>query len=473
MTQHKYKYLLKNIGLLTISNFGTKLLSFFLVPLYTSILSTADYGTYDLYNTTIGLLIPILTVNIQESVLRFSLGENKDKEAQIFSYGVQLTGISSLIIAAFVCINQAVGGFKIITDYPIYFLLMYVSTAFYNVMSNFARGIDRIADVSIAGIFSSLAGFGLNVLLLVYVKIGLDGYFIASIASAVVPCIYLAVRTKLHQYLVFHAIDKQIKHDMIAYSAPLVLNAIGWWINNASDRYIVTWFCGVDVNGVYSVGYKIPAILNVFQTIFNQAWLLSSVREFDSEDKDGFFAKIYSIYNFLMVFVCAFIIIFTRFIANILYAKDFYSAWQYVPFLTISIVFGAVSGVIGGVFAAAKDSKIFSYSTLLGGAVNTGLNFLLVWRIGAIGAAIATAISYAVVWIVRLRYVKSHMELNIYLGRDIVGYCLLLVMTGLLFMFKESIIYYALECALFLILLLLYRQEMRGVLNRVKPRFKR
>jgi O-antigen/teichoic acid export membrane protein len=53
--QGKYKYLAKNIGLLTLSNFATKLLSFFLVPLYTSILTTADYGTYDLFNTTVGV----------------------------------------------------------------------------------------------------------------------------------------------------------------------------------------------------------------------------------------------------------------------------------------------------------------------------------------------------------------------------------------------------------------------------------
>lgn len=72
----RYKYLLKNIGLLTISNFATKFLSFFLVPLYTNILTTTEYGTYDIFNTTIGVLLPILTLNIQEAVMRFSI-DNK------------------------------------------------------------------------------------------------------------------------------------------------------------------------------------------------------------------------------------------------------------------------------------------------------------------------------------------------------------------------------------------------------------
>ena len=70
---NRYQYLIKNIGVLTLSNFATKLLSFFLVPLYTNVLTTTEYGTYDLFHTTISMLVPILTLNIQESVLRFAL----------------------------------------------------------------------------------------------------------------------------------------------------------------------------------------------------------------------------------------------------------------------------------------------------------------------------------------------------------------------------------------------------------------
>jgi O-antigen/teichoic acid export membrane protein len=69
----RYTYLAKNIGLLALSNFATKTLSFFLVPLYTAVLSTSDYGIYDLFYTTVGVLLPILTLNIQEGVLRYAL----------------------------------------------------------------------------------------------------------------------------------------------------------------------------------------------------------------------------------------------------------------------------------------------------------------------------------------------------------------------------------------------------------------
>ena len=76
----KYKYLLKNIGLVTINNFTSKILAFLLVPLYTNVLSTAEYGTYDLYTTTAFLLIPILSVDIAEALVRFLLDENVDEK---------------------------------------------------------------------------------------------------------------------------------------------------------------------------------------------------------------------------------------------------------------------------------------------------------------------------------------------------------------------------------------------------------
>ena len=72
----KYSDLSKNALLFTVSSFGTRVISFLFVPLYTYVLSTKDYGNIDIITTTVQLLIPILTLNIQDAILRFSL----DKE---------------------------------------------------------------------------------------------------------------------------------------------------------------------------------------------------------------------------------------------------------------------------------------------------------------------------------------------------------------------------------------------------------
>ena len=65
---------------------------------------------------------------------------------------------------------------------------------------------------------------------------------------------------------------------MVKFSFPLIFSVIAWWINNASDRYILTWITGISVSGLYAISYKIPNLLSTFQNIFAQAWSISEVK---------------------------------------------------------------------------------------------------------------------------------------------------------------------------------------------------
>lgn len=462
----KYKYLLKNIGLLTLSNFATKLLSFFLVPLYTSVLSTEEYGTYDLFYTTSYLMIPILSINLVESVIRFCLDNSKDKK-EVISISAKITLTGLIPFAALISVNAVFNIFEAFNTYLIFFVFMYLSIGLNQFVFNVARGLDRVKSISIAGVLNTAVMLSLNLLLLLKFKLGINGYFIAYISGLLTSALFLIFDTKIWRYISFKSKNKLLKKEMVSYSAPLMVNSISWWINNSSDRYIVIAMCGMAANGIYSVGYKIPSILNIFQSIFNQAWILSSVKEFDPEDKDGFFAKTYKVYNCLLVTVCSLIIIFTKVLAKFLYANDFYEAWKYVPFLTISIIFGALSGHLGGIFSAVKASKTFSRTTIIGAVTNIVLNIILIHFIGTIGAAVATMISYVVVWAMRIFYTKKYIKLRLNLKKDIFIYILLIVQSVLFFIISNNILLYICEFALLLIIAATYRNEIKLFLQKI------
>lgn len=467
----KYKYFVKNVGLLAISQFGAKMLSFFLVPLYTNILTTEEYGTYDLFNTTVNLLLPILTVNIAESTLRFSIDKEIDRKG-IFSISIKFVSIGSGIVVGLLLLNNFFHLIPIVNQYSIYFLLLFVVTALNGVVTYFARGIDKVADTSVSGIICSAVIIGLNILFLVSFKWGIIGYFLANILGLLAQTLYLIIRIKMWRFFDLKIIKKSLQKEMVSYSKPIIANSIAWWVNNASDRYIVTWLCGVAENGIYSVGYKIPSILNILQSIFNQAWILSAVKDFDSEDEGSFFTQMYYIYNIGMVCVCSVLIILTRFLAKILYAKDFYLAWKFVPFLLISVVFGALSGYLGGIFSAVKDSKIYAKSSAIGAVVNIILNIILVKVFGAIGAAIATAISYWIVWIIRVYQSKKYMNIKYNLRRDYFVYILLVLQTILLLLEEsETILLYTGEIVLFSLIVFLFRKELNYITSFIRKIF--
>ena len=104
MKENKYKYLVKNTGFLAISSFSSRILVFLLVPFYTSILSTSEYGIFDLASTTAQLLMPILTLNIYEGVTRFLMQEENDPKS-IISVGMKYITIGSVLFAFFIYVT--------------------------------------------------------------------------------------------------------------------------------------------------------------------------------------------------------------------------------------------------------------------------------------------------------------------------------------------------------------------------------
>lgn len=462
---NRYKYLFKNIGLLTLSSFASKLLSFFLVPLYTNILTTIEYGTYDLFNATIGVLLPVLTLNIQESVLRFSL-DKKYSRKSIVSIATRYFLSSNAIVLAGLVINGALGISNIAKQYAVFFFLMFLTQSLSGMMTMYIRGIDKVADLAVSSVIASFATICFNILFLLFFKWGLEGYFLANILGPLIQSIYLMLKSHVIRDASPREQFSEEKKVMLDYCKPMIANSIAWWINNTSDRYVVVFFVGLAENGIYSVASKIPSILNIFQSIFNQAWTLSAVRDFDPEDKSGFFTNTYKAYNCMMTIICSMIIIADQFLAKFLYAKDFFVAWKYVPWLTISIVFGAMSGYIGGFFSAVKNSKIFAQSTFAGAITNIILNLILTPLMGALGAAIATAISYIIVWGIRYWHSKKYIKLRINVLRDVISYMFLIVQSVVLLMIQKIGILYVVEVTLFLIIVALYEKDILEILHK-------
>ena len=70
--------LAKNTAILTVGRLCTQCISFFLLPLYTAILSTEEYGTFDLLVTYSTLLLPLVNWQLDQGLFRFMLDYSKD-----------------------------------------------------------------------------------------------------------------------------------------------------------------------------------------------------------------------------------------------------------------------------------------------------------------------------------------------------------------------------------------------------------
>lgn len=410
---NRSKYLIKNVGILTISNFASKILVFLLVPLYTSILSTDEVGIYDLVISTIQLVFPILTLNIVDALMRFLMDKSKSRE-EVASIGIRYVVTSLLPVLLFLIIASKIDALSRIHGFEIFIFLYYLFNCFNQYMIQFAKGIEKVSAMGVAGVLGTVTMLTANIVLLLVVKAGLPGFFVANILGQAIPATYLFFRTKLWSYISFGSINKSLRKEMLIYCVPLIATAVGWWVNSASDKYVVSFICGVAANGILSVSYKIPAIINTLQSIFTQAWQISAVKEYGEKGTSEFYGRTFNILNVFMAAACSVLIIMAKPIGHVLYQKEFYIAWQYVPFLLIASVLNSASGFLGPILSAKKASKPMAMSAVYGAGANVVMNIAFVYLIGIQGATIATVISSFIIYWVRKRAVGNEIRIEGY-----------------------------------------------------------
>lgn len=400
MSGGKYKELTLNTALFAISSFGQKFVSFLLLPLYTAALSTADYGRVDLVTSTASLLIPVLTLNVQDAVLRFGLGQDADSE-EVLSVGIRSMGIGSCVLIFALALMKAFGLQPFEDSYLVFLFIMFLTGAATNILTNYLKVCNHVKSLVISGVGSTLVTCLFAVLLLVVFPCGIIGYMVAMSLGNSFSVLYLSIAGRLSPGLAVKRTPKGLSRAMAAYSAPLVLNSVAWWVNNVSDRYILTLICGAAANGIYAVAYKIPTILSTFQSIFYNAWSISAIKEFSKDDSDGFLGNMYSLYACAMSLGCSALLILDIPLASLLYSNDFFEAWRYVPFLLVGTVYNGLALFEGCLFSAARRTKEVSRTTIIGSISGLLSCVLLTLAIGPMGAAIATFVGYFVTWATR------------------------------------------------------------------------
>lgn len=462
---NRYKKLIKNTALITVGNFASKLLTFFLLPLYTAILTTAEYGAADLMTTTVNLITPFFTLIISEAVMRFALDKECDKN-QVLSIGIFVTLLGSVVMLFFSPLIRISSDLK---PYYVLFILYYFVTALQSVLSQFVKGIERVTVYASSGVLHTMTFIAFNILFLVALKIGITGYLLSMVLSNAITVVYLILGAKLWRYIIPpKEVSRDLTRKMLQYSVPMIPNSLSWWVSNSSDKYMLTFFCGVAATGVYSVSQRIPSLFATISTIFISSWQISAIDDFGSRESIVFYSKIYRIYSTFNILTLSGLILITKPLARFLFSKSFYDGWQFVPVLLMAFLFQAMSSYLGTIYTSAKKTKMLFISTIISAMANIVLNAILIPILGAQGAAIATFVSYFIIWIIRLFDTKKILKLEIAYKIDITSYLLLMVQVGLV-VSNSSFVYLG-SCTIFVLLVALNFSIIKEILASVRIR---
>ena len=456
----KEKRLIKNIGILAIGNFASKLLSFFLVPLYTNVLSTAEYGIYDLSSSIIQILMPILTCNVADGIMVFALS-NKEKSGAYYKTGLKYVFISWGIVTIIFWVANKINFLPILSGVIGYIIVLYGIYTLNQLMIQYLKALNKTEHIAISGILSSITMLVGNIYFLLISKLGISGFYLANILGQGVGVIYytyVVVKDNRH----FDELNRMEEIQLIKYSLPLIVVSLSWWVNGALDKYIVAFMCGVSATGLLSVAYKIPSIIGVVQQIFIQAWHISAIEEYGTDESNNFYDGIFRLLNALVCMVCSILIFSSEFLAHFLFLNDFYIAWRYTPFLLVSSVVNASAGFFGPILSARKDSISMAKSGVYGAVSNGILNLALVYILGIQGATLATLISSFIIYAVRLKTVRNIITDSAF-QKIYTSWGVLIIQAGLILIGFS----YVLQFILFLGILWIYRYEIVVLKNRL------
>lgn len=419
---HKYKKLISNSLVFAIGNFGSKIMSFIMVPIYSYTLSTKDFGKVDLLTSLVSLLLPVLCLDIFDSVFRFALDEHEDK-VKIFSTGAIFSALCSVFI---LIIGFVLSLF--IKDYPIVYTSIYmIITMMFSLVSNFSRAIGYVKQFAVAGIINTIVMGLSNILLLVVIRMGMNGYMLSMIVGQAVATIFLIFSTNIKKYFKNNEFSQKSFREMMVYGVPLIPNTLAWWLNSASDRFFILGMLGASANGVYAMASKVPGIVTTINTIFFQSWQMSVVEEYDKKDGDKFITSVFESYLSALFFIGIGILAIIRPLYRVILSPDYFIGWKLTPWLVLAVIYTSVASFLGTIYTASKRTTSVLVTTIIGAIANVLLTIVLIKLMGVDGAAIANSLSFFLVSALRFHEIQTSGKISL----NFVTFILLHVLFGI------------------------------------------
>ncbi len=422
------KNLVKNTAIFMIGNFASRFLGFLLLPLYTHYLSTSDFGYYDIVITTVAIIIPIITLQINDAMYRYLLDTDKEEEARRIitsSFTVTIAGLAACCILFFIVLRFM----EIPFSYPI--LLYLVTLVLSGLWQQIARGLKKNVVYSISGVMFTAVTLLSNIVLILFLDMKLEALFYSNIAASAATVVYIELNIHILKKLNWKSKTQGLVRKLAAYSVPLLPNALNWWIMSTCNRYIINYYIGTDANGIFAVATKFPSLLMAFNSVFYLAWQESAIQEYESKDKDEFYTRMFNFY--LKFQFCTMLVLLpvTRWGMLLMVDKAFIDAWRYVPFLYAGTVFMAFSTFYGTGYLSSKDTRGAFTTSIAGAGANVLFNLVLTPIMGIQAASLSNMLAFAGMWVLRIFQTRKYFSIKVEL-RSLI---LLMILSGIFTVF--------------------------------------
>ena len=402
--------LIKNTLIISFGKICTQFITFLLLPLYTNLLSTYEYGIIDLITTYVSLFVPVITLQLEMAAFRF-LVDCRNNQNEQMKY---ITNIFDILIKLMIGIIfvYLVITFYLNYTYRFYLLALIVVTIVSNMFLQIARGFGDVIEFTIGSIISGSTTIIGNVILLYFLHLKVEGFLLSMIFANANCALYLFIKERIYLFYNPLAKDNNTKSKLLKYSIPLIPNSVIWWIINVSDRSIISFFLGLEANGVYAIANKFSNIFTSFFNIYNLSWTEQVIIYIDSEDVNTLLTQ--NVKNSLKLFfsLCTTILSVMFIIFPVMIDSSFDEAYIYIPLLMTGMFFSVWVSILGAIYIGLQLTKEVAKTSLYSGIINVAINLLLVKNLGLWASGVSTLLAFLVMAIYRMRDIQKYISIK-------------------------------------------------------------
>lgn len=406
---NRYKQLFSFTLILGIGTVISKLMTYVvLTPLYTKYLTPDEFGIVELVVQTANLLMPLVSLGINQAVLRFGMDGETDR-GSVLTTGLAVNLLGFIVFLLFYPLVRLIPAFG---EYALLVYVFIFCSITHYLFAYCIKSMHRAKLFTICVIIGTAITVVLDIVFLAVLDMGIVGYILAIALSDLICSVILIISGKLYRLIRFDKLKKSVTGAMLRYSIPLIPNSALWWITDYSDRYMVTVLVSEAANGLYSLAYRLPNMLIMVCGIFMDAWQMSVLSEKSRLERQKFFTNVFAMYQSIIFVGASALIVGAKLVTRIIADPSFYDSWQYIPTLVIATAMSCFVTFLGTIYVVEKKSKSSLITTVIGTVVNIAGNLILIPRMGAHGAALATASSYGLVVLLRAFHTRKFIPIG-------------------------------------------------------------
>lgn len=413
------KQLVGESAIYGLSGIISRFISIFLVPLYTSIFVTADYGVMNLIGSFFFFVNIFVVFALDNSAARwyYDSTDEKDQKSTISTW-FWFQMMASIVSCGIVISLSGILTERLLERKdPWLFIipsLSVITNAFTTVVGNWFRMRRKALLTVIFNLSFSILTILLTIYFVLYLRKGVIGVFYAALVSnalSSIVCIFL-----LKDWISSAYFSLSRLKEMLRFAMPLIPTSLSFWVLTSSAPFILNEFCDIGEVGLFQMGLTISSAVALFTSAFQMAWGPFAYSIMAKENAKEIYSVVLSIYCILANIIALTVSLFAEDILILLTHPNYYDAYLVAGILTFNATLYSYVYILEIGNGISKNTKPLAIATFLSASVTIAILFILTPIFGKTGTALAMILGNLIIPVYVYRSAQKSYPINYNIG---------------------------------------------------------